>query len=274
MKSLGLLALSLFLTLFGNSQIIVTTAIDEEQITPGTGLSLREAISTAPPGSIITFAPALSGQSIILTAGQLLIAKDLTIDASALPDGISINANGAITNHRVLEIAEEVNNITLNLLTITGGNANNGSTPFSMFGGAILINGLTNLTINNSTLSNNSAEFGGAITNQIGIVTINNSTLSNNFAANNGGGIINGGSLTITNSTLSQNSTLDSGGAISNFLGTITLNNSTLSENSASNIGGAISNNGTLNLNNSIVAGNNAISSPNITGFILSLIHI
>jgi len=221
MKLLGLLACSLFLTIFGNSQIIVTTALDEDQIDPGTGLSLREAISTAENGSTITFAPSLSGQSIMLSAGQLLIAKDLTIDASALPDGISINANGAITNHRVLEIAEEVNNITLNFLTITGGNANNGSTPFSMFGGAILINGLTNLTINNSTLSNNSAEFGGAISNQFGIVTINNSTLSNNFAANSGGGIINGGSLTITNSTLSQNSTLDSGGAISNFTGTI-----------------------------------------------------
>jgi hypothetical protein len=41
--------------------------------------SLRDVISCAPAGSVVTIASALSGQDIILTSGGIVIDKDLTL---------------------------------------------------------------------------------------------------------------------------------------------------------------------------------------------------
>ncbi|MCF7855634.1 MAG: calcium-binding protein, partial [Candidatus Pacebacteria bacterium] len=60
--------------------------------------SLRAAIAAATPGTTITFNTALSGQTILLTSGQIPINSSVDIDASALSGGITIdgNANGRI----------------------------------------------------------------------------------------------------------------------------------------------------------------------------------
>ena len=49
--------------------------------------SLRQAIIDAPGGDTITFDGFLSGQTIVLATGQILINKNLTIDASTLAGG-------------------------------------------------------------------------------------------------------------------------------------------------------------------------------------------
>jgi len=54
--------------------------------------SLREAISTAERGDTLVFIPALNGQTIALGGNELVIGLPVTIDASALPDGITIDA--------------------------------------------------------------------------------------------------------------------------------------------------------------------------------------
>ncbi|MFN6050163.1 MAG: choice-of-anchor Q domain-containing protein, partial [Planctomycetia bacterium] len=85
--------------------------------------------------------------------------------------------------------------------------------------------------------------------------TFINSTLSGNTAIF-GGGVFNdgGGILNFSNSTVSGNSA-GQGGGIANNSGTVTVTNSTVSGNSADqNGGGGIANNGTLNIANSIVA--------------------
>lgn len=73
--------------------LIVTTAADELNSPAGSNLSLREAIRDANAGDTITFDPSLSGATINLNAsrGELKITKALTIDASALPNGITID---------------------------------------------------------------------------------------------------------------------------------------------------------------------------------------
>jgi hypothetical protein len=63
--------------------------------------SLRQAIDSADAGDTIIFDPSLSGQTITLGGRQLIISKDLTIDASALPGGLTIDANG---QSRVMQI--------------------------------------------------------------------------------------------------------------------------------------------------------------------------
>jgi hypothetical protein len=113
--------------------------------------------------------------------------------------------------------------------------------------------------VTNSTLSSNSATFGGGggiFNDFMGTLTVSNSTLSGNSG---GGGIFNKGTLTVGNSTLSGNSSAVAGGGIDNDLyGTLTVSNSTLSGNSSAYSGGGISNDGTLTVSNSIVAGNGA----------------
>src|SRR5262249_24513665 len=91
------------------------------------------------------------------------------------------------------------------------------------FGGGIYNSGTESegsamLTINSSTLSGNSATYGGGILNEgfsgSAMLTINNSKFSGNFAYNGGGGIASwsvgsqaaAATLTINNSTLSGNS--------------------------------------------------------------------
>jgi hypothetical protein len=90
-----------------------------------------------------------------------------------------------------------------------------------------------------STISGNSAFNGGGIINVFGTANVSNSTISGNTANVAGGGIHNDGTFTITYSTISNNA--------ANF-GTPAF------------AGGGIENSGgnTLNISNSIVAGNTA----------------
>jgi fibronectin-binding autotransporter adhesin len=225
--------------------------------------SLRQTIIDAPAGSTITFDPALDGQTITLTNGQLVIDKSLTIDASDLPGGIKMDANGLITNHRVMQVASGVT-ATLTNLHLSGGKVSTNAYPNNS-GGGIYNQGT--LTLSQSTLSGNSAEYGGGIDNH-GTLTLDEATLSGNSAVD-GGGIYNnvGAILTLNQSTLSENSADYSGGGIYND-GTLSLNQSTLSGNTAADFGGGLAGTvgGTVSLTNSIVSGNTAASGSNIVG--------
>jgi len=100
------------------SSIIVTTL--DDVVDPLDGLiSLREAIAYANAGDTITFAPELYGKTITLNGNELYIDKNITIDASDM--NITINAD---QKSRVFSIVGC--DVTLVVLTITGGNATNG----------------------------------------------------------------------------------------------------------------------------------------------------
>ncbi len=163
------------------------------------GGSLRDTIANASSGNIINFDPSLSGQTITLGGSDLLIAKDLTIDASALPGGITIDANNT---SRVIHITSG-SVVTLDSLTITGGNATGGS------GGGIRVFG-SSLTLQNSTVTGNSAAAGGGLfsfTNLSGqTTTLINCTVTNNTATVRGGGIsIDFGKTILTHCTITGN---------------------------------------------------------------------
>ncbi|MEL6902764.1 MAG: DUF4114 domain-containing protein [Cyanobacteria bacterium J06606_4] len=135
------------------------------------------------------------------------------------------------------------------------------------------------LTIINSTVDANKANSngsissgGGGLINTVGATTtVVNSTFSHNEGLN-GGAIRNDGSLTLTNTTLSGNIAYESGGGLVNtttnpfsaeaLTGSATLSNSTITNNTAQNTGlsgingGGIANFGSLNIANTIVAGN------------------
>lgn len=253
------------------STLTVTSNLDS-----GAG-SLRADVAAAQSGDTIAFAPALNGQTITLTKGELLLNKNLTI-AGPGAGALSVSGN----NHsRVFEVASGTE-VSLSGLTISNGLAAGGD------GGGIYNSGT--LTVSGSTLSGNSANYlkkgnaiiggdGGGIYDSGTLAVNGNSTLSYNTASNRGGGIVNFGMLTVSNSALLHNtgsgifndgtatvtgSTLSgnssSGGAGIWSDGTLTVNASTLSGNSASSYGGGIANQGTgtASVSSSTLSGNSA----------------
>ena len=199
---------------------------------PGT---LRQTIANSISGDTITFAPSLSGASLGLTGGELLLNKNLTIDASGLPDGIILNGNH---NDRIFEVAA---------------------------GTVVMLNALT---LENGYLDPLLPNSGGAIYNNGGTLTVNRCTLTGNSTGNNGGGISTqgaAGSLTVNQCTLTGNSAGLAGGGVYRSSGSLTVNQSTISGNTAGTSGGGISMNLTTGktITNSIVAGN---TPNNITG--------
>ncbi|MBL9115081.1 MAG: hypothetical protein JNJ83_08735 [Verrucomicrobiaceae bacterium] len=241
---------------------LVSTTADS-----GSG-SLRQALADAalqPGADTITFSPGLNEGNIALityTNNTALTVSDsggVTLDATALPGGLTLSANGT---GFLAFLVQTGSSLTLRGLTLSGFTGQTGTD-----GGAIRNDGT--LTMTQCTLSGNSASSdGGAIRND-GTLTLTQCTLSGNSAANgDGGAIFNfSGTLTLTQCTLSGNSASISGGAIHNS-STLTLTQCTLSGNSASSDGGAISSLGSLTLTNSIVAGNTAaLGGPDISRF-------
>jgi hypothetical protein len=211
------------------STLTVTSAADS-----GAG-SLRAEIGKAHNGDTIVFAPSLSGATIFLTSGELLIQKNLTI---AGPGAQQLTINGIDQSSRVFEVAAK-DTVTLSGLTLSHGNGG------GLLGGGILNNGT--LTVSGCTFSGNVADGGGAIANDA-TMTVNGCTFSGNSDGGSGqgqgGAILNYGTATVASSTFTGNSALD-GGAIYNiapggvYSGKITISGSTFSNNSATGSFGA-----------------------------------
>ena len=122
------------------------------------------------------------------------------------------------------------------------------------------------LTLTNSTISGNTASWGGGgISTFRGILKLTNSTISGNKGNEGGGGIEqNQGTLTLVQSTVSDNTASSNntggsdGGGIDSIEGDIKLINSTVSHNKASAGGGIYRSFGSLTIISSTVSDNTA----------------
>ncbi|MEM8680507.1 MAG: choice-of-anchor Q domain-containing protein, partial [Planctomycetota bacterium] len=264
--------------------LTVNTHVDPFAIFSDGTISLREAIEAAntnapagdapagdPGHDVIRFDPSMSGESITLSVTQLLITESVTIDASALPDGITIDADNRSRHFTIAAV-----DTTLRGLTLVNGRAAEGGAIFvggELFleestlsgnvallnGGGISLDGGSRVTIANSALSDNEADGngGGVHLPFTGAVTVTNSILSGNTANGSGGGIANGGTVTMTNSTLSGNGADRHGGGIRNS-GMVTITDSGVTGNSAIQGGGGLSNDSAATITDTTVAGNSA----------------
>ena len=177
--------------------------------------------------------------------GLPLITSIVTIEGN----GATIARQGSAPAFRLMAVGES-GDLTLQRVTLSGGSS-------SGSGGGILNAG--GLTVENSTISGNTANDGGGIYNSgalgigSGFLSINNSTISGN-TANNGGGIFNFSSQYLA--------------------GWLTITNSTISGNSANRAGGLFNNSacdfycgGYLDLYNSLIAGNQSPLAPELENF-------
>ncbi|MFD5759960.1 hypothetical protein ACFWIZ_33490, partial [Streptomyces sp. NPDC127044] len=195
-------------------------------------------------------------------------------DDNGLPvikNSVTINGRGDIitraataANFRFFEINGPNGNLTLNTLTLSNGHAATGLGNGR--GGAIWLNGAGSaLTLNNSSLTTNTADtFGGAIENDSGAVSVNRSTLHNNKATAGGAVFVNpfGGSGTATfdRSRITGNhATILAGGIAAAFGTKVTLTSTRVTGNAVTGNnaqGGGIAQAGTMTLKRSEVIGN------------------
>lgn len=261
------------------ANITVTTTADE--LNSDGDCSLREAVRSAnlntsvdgcSPGAAVdtitipggTFTLSVAGINEDFAAtGDLDLTESVNLNGAGA--GTVINANGI---DRVFHIVSGAANLAS--LTISGG-----STPGN--GGGINVNSIATLTLNNVTLSNNTATDGGGLYNA-GNGTLNNTTFSANTAISDGGGLRNDFALALNNSTVSDNQAGGNGGGLYNLnssIAVLTLSNVTTANNRAdsdgnsSGAGGGVhsASPGTVNFKNTILAGNlGPAGSPDCNG--------
>ncbi len=127
-------------------------------------------------------------------------------------------------------------------------------------GGAISVNGASQVTISNSYFNKNKALNGGAVSLEtVSSATITNTTFYNNNAENGGAIYMETGTLNISNSTFYQNSATDNGGAISMFdedARNSSITDTTFAANTAGGDGSAVFNaDGSLTITNTLLIG-------------------
>ncbi len=226
---------------------------------PGSGCSagnctLRAAIASAASGDTVD----VPAGHYLLTAGVIIIpnaitvlgagAGQVTIDANMASQVFSVPVGGALN---------------LNRVTVTGGSQPQG------FGGDIYNRGT--LLLDQSTVSNGTAQEGGDIYTEQGqtpgaSLVLTGSTISGGSAGSLGGGIYVGlgATGTIMNSTVSGNTVAAGGGQGGGIFtaGTTSITGTTITANTVGTggYGGGISDSGSLAVANSTVTGNTVTS--------------
>jgi hypothetical protein len=219
-------------------RIPTTFVVDQTSDVDTSGkLSLRNAIALAnqSPGTAdtIVFSPAVFGtaRTIALTGGELMITDPVTIIGPT--SGLTLDAG---SKSRLFQI------------------------DTARPGDAVSISGLT--------LTNGSADAGGAILNVDAALSLSRMVVTGNVAGYGGGGIrVSGGALALVDSTVSGNRTKmagrpEGGGGIYAAPETsVTVSGSTISGNSSASNGGAMFVLGTsLTVSDSTVSSNTAFS--------------
>lgn len=230
-------------------QTLTVTNLDDRVESAGT---LRQLLKEAGQGDTVRFAPGLAGKTLFLLGAIEVLEKEVTIDASGQPGGMTIAALG---EHRMFDVSKGA---TLNLkaITLTNGFSDRGGaihsqgflslTDCEVAGCAATVNGgaiyslESRLTMIRCKLSGNKAEYGGAVWAGVcAVANLTNCLLVGNQATAAGGGIF-----------------LDQAQADMERCG--------VTGNSAGNGGGIFNRQGLLALLNSPVTNNVAPADPNL----------
>lgn len=268
----ALIFATLFLSLspLSAQTYVVTRTTDSNPSVDGELRFEVEAALAAGSGNTLTFNLPPGSGPITLQRGEIGISTNLTIDASALSNGVEIVASA---NARIFLVGAAIP-VEMKNLTLSGGSSNSA-------GGAISSSG--NLTLRQVTFSGNTASSGGALYSGSAALVLEGCTFVNNTASGSnfsrGGALAvagSGGSVAMANCTFTGNSA-PTGSAISlesnNSPSASTMDHCTVSGNAVSgNTGNPsatpsaifIGSVGNLRLNNSIVA-NNAADFPDMS---------
>lgn len=249
----------------GPVPMVVTTLADTDV---DDGLcSLREAIGNAnaddQSGSVDCGRGV--GEDLIRfqVPGTIMLGSELPMlidtERTTIDGDIGANGNSDITisgnaTHQLFSVAQYAV-VDMSHLSLIDGFAGD---AVGRDGGAIYNHGV--LELFQCTVSGNSAlSYGGAIyndNNDGATLSIDHSTIADNTAGIDGGGIDNNGTLVVSNSTFHGNHSDNRGGAIDAWSGSLTISHSTLAGNSADGGSGGIHVSSSVTLSHTIVASN------------------
>ncbi|MEL6110486.1 MAG: right-handed parallel beta-helix repeat-containing protein, partial [Planctomycetota bacterium] len=214
-----------------------------------TGNEGGAGISFGSDGTLTVNGSTIRGNSSAEDGGGILVRGDLVLQDSVVSDNTSDRLGGGVI---VFD-----GNATIVASSVTGN-----TTRFSTGGGIHFQGGAA--TITDSTISGNAAPLGGGIGVSSASLTLTNSTVSENTARssilNGGGGIFHAFSslpLVVQNSTIVRNtSNVTDGGGIVVADGSVQVENSIVAENTAAGSASDFQRNatgGTLTINHSLI---------------------
>lgn len=217
---------------------VVNTTADEANIPAGANLSLREAVRDAAAlggENLITFAPALAGQTLAL--GSEISVIDTTggsvADASALSGPVTMS-DGAAISYRLFNVAAG-STFGLSGLTLSDG----GGSTFLSGGEGGAVRNLGNFTARSCVFRGNAALNGGAIMSQGTSMMLSGCLFENNNADKGGAVYVNQlVPCDIADSQFRGNAAARGGAVYSQFNGAI--RRGSFSGNTASVSGGAL----------------------------------
>ncbi len=275
-------------TAFNDLQDALTGAVSGDEIWVAAG-TYRPSVQVGGTGDRYATFQMVDGVGIyggFAGNEDLREARDVSANVTILSGDIGVKVTVTDNIYHVFYHPSGTNlddTAILDGVTITGGNANGGSSEFRVGGG--MYNDACSPTIANCTITSNTAlGGGGGIYNTSSSPTIANCTISDNSTENSGdgGGIYNSSSSpTLTNCTISGNLTgFQKGGGIYNSASSPILTNCTIIDNVAGN-GGALFNISASSavITNSIISDNiasnggimfNSASSPILTNCTMS----
>jgi len=266
---------SLILLLPNVSWGVTLTVINTNDTGAG---SLRQAITNASANDTIEFS--LSGCPCKITVGSALtITKNLTIKGPGASI-LTVDATGANDSVLIIDSTSTTQTVTISGLTISG------AVTTTLFGAGISVAATDSLTLDQCVVTGNDAGTtrpGGGVYHKGDQLIITESTISGNSAASGGGIYVDSSAavstVSLRNMTMSGNTaTIDGGGIfltagagnIGNLSNVTITDNTADFDNNGTGDGGGVSNSGTLNLKNTIIAGNsdNGNEAPDCDGTI------
>lgn len=178
-----------------HAAIITVNTTEDKTNSLDTKLSLREAVLKAKAGDTVRFSPLLSGETIEVEKGAILVNGTVSIDAGSLFSPPTISRSGFVSDSRLFEVTGQLN---LDGLILVGGRSSEG--------GAIrCVDGTLELV--NCVFAGNSAGSGkgGAVYCSNSEVTLINCVFSGNLAGRGGGLACDDSNCSMTNCTISGN---------------------------------------------------------------------
>jgi len=215
----------------------------------GTHLEVADDLDIQGLGAdVLTIDAAGASRVMLIDDGSAVTMKTVTLSGLTVTGGYIAGNGGGLNNSESLTLSE---------VTVEG----NRAVYIDHCGGGGIFN-TGDLRIIKSTVSDNSVDYGGGGIINYGTLHIAESTISNNRVVLNGsyagGGLADNGESYIINSIFEGNTSLLDGGAILSRGSTLTVVNSVIVGNSASTGGGIHSTSGSVTLTNVTVSGNSA----------------
>jgi len=272
------------------ASITVTSLSDFNLLDTGATCTLREAVESINeqslrPGCVnsgagfgandtITVSAGLNNQTITLAGQEITIgdAEGVAVDVLLQASNVTVNANA---QSRVFSVTSQ-SRVSIDGLNFQNGHAiGSQENLYAGIGGAIFVNPDASLSLSNSTVSNNYANYGGGALFSFNAegVSIENSHFSGNLSARGGGAVFVYGeqAVQILDSEFSQNragyladgtassftSGIDGGAISALYYSNVTIADSTISANRSRDDGGAVEViNASVTFQNSVISEN------------------